>query len=387
MKAMLLSEIKSGGLRSFDKVAAHADVPKQKKEHMRNIIYICLLTVTFLWAVPSDATTNVGTAGAQFLKIGPGARVDSLGGAFGALANDVTSIYWNPAGLSQLEKTSFSDTHTVWLADIRYNYLAFATPIEKVGTLGASITFLNVPDMEITTLAKPDGTGLWFSAWDAAVSLAYARQLYQKESGTSLSFGINAKYIHQQIHRESANGVAVDVGTLYHTGWRSLRIGMAFSNFGPEMHFTGPDLETGTESAGDARNADYRPYPDTTNPTRKAELETVAFPLPSNFRLGIAYDVIDFENNLLTLALDANHPNDNSERLNIGMEYWYRKMAAIRGGYKFRLGENWRNDEEGLTLGLGIHLNLGARMLSLDYAYADFGHLQQAHRVSLGLQF
>ena len=354
---------------------------------MRNIIYICLLTVTFSWAVPSDATTNVGTAGAQFLKIGPGARVDSLGGAFSALANDVTSIYWNPAGLSQLEKTSFSDTHTVWLADIRYNYLAFATPIEKVGTLGASITFLNVPDMEITTLAKPDGTGLWFSAWDAAVSLAYARQLYQKESGTSLSFGINAKYIHQQIHRESANGVAVDVGTLYHTGWRSLRIGMAFSNFGPEMHFTGPDLETGVEAAGDARNADYRPYPDTTNPTRKAELETVAFPLPSNFRLGIAYDVIDFANNLLTLALDANHPNDNSERLNIGMEYWYRKMAAIRGGYKFRLGENWRNDEEGLTLGLGIHLNLGARMLSLDYAYADFGHLQQAHRVSLGLQF
>lgn len=354
---------------------------------MRNIIYIFLLTVTFLWAAPGDATTNVGTAGAQFLKIGPGARVDSLGGAFGALANDVTSIYWNPAGLSQLEKTSFSDTHTVWLADIRYNYLAFATPIEKVGTLGASITFLNVPDMEITTLAKPDGTGLWFSAWDAAVSVAYSRQLYEKEEGARLSFGINAKYIHQQIHRESANGVAVDVGTLYHTGWRSLRIGMAFSNFGPEMRFSGPDLETGAEEAGDARNAAYRPYPDTTNPTRKAELETVEFPLPSNFRLGIAYDVIDTGDNLLTLALDGNHPNDNSERLNFGVEYWYKKMAAIRAGYKFRLGPDRSDDEEGLTLGSGIHLKFGARQLSLDYAYANFGHLQQAHRVSLGLQF
>ena len=354
---------------------------------MRNIIYILLLTVTFLWAAPGDTTTNVGTAGAQFLKIGPGARVDSLGGAFGALANDVTSIYWNPAGLSQLEKTSFSDTHTVWLADIRYNYLAFATPIEKVGTLGASITFLNVPDMEITTLAKPDGTGLWFSAWDAAVSVAYARQLYEKAEGARLSFGINAKYIHQQIHRESANGVAVDVGTLYHTGWRSLRIGMAFSNFGPEMRFSGPDLEAGAEEAGDARNAAYRPYPDTTNPTRKAELETVEFPLPSNFRLGIAYDVVATGDNLLTLALDGNHPNDNSERLNFGVEYWYKKMAAIRGGYKLRLGPNRSDDEEGLTLGLGIHLNFGMRRLSLDYAYADFGHLQQAHRVSLGLQF
>ena len=140
--------------------------------------------------------------------------------------------------------------------------------------------------------AKPDGTGLWFSAWDAAVSMAYSRQLYEKESGVKLSLGLNAKYIHQQIHRESATGMAVDVGTLYHTGWNSLRIGMCFSNFGPEMRFGGPDLQAGAEEAGDPRTADYLPFPDTTNPARKAELETVEFPLPSNFRLGIAYDLM-----------------------------------------------------------------------------------------------
>ncbi len=354
---------------------------------MRYITYILLIAFIALWTVPSHATTNVGTAGAQFLKIGPGARVDSLGGAFGALADDVTSIYWNPAGISQLEKMSFSDTQIFWLADIRYNYLAFAIPIEKVGTLGASVTFLNVPDTEITTLTKPDGTGLWYSAYDTAVSVAYARQLYEQESGAKLSVGLNAKYIHQQIHRESARGVAIDVGTLYHTGWRSLRIGMSFSNFGPEMRFSGPNLESGSEVAGDPRTADYRPFPETSNPTRTAALETIEFPLPSNFRLGIAYDIIDSGDNLLTLALDANHPNDNSERLNIGMEYWFRKMAAIRAGYKFRLGEDRADDEEGITLGLGIHLTLGKRLLALDYAFADFGRLQQAHRVSLGLQF
>lgn len=349
--------------------------------------FLLMVTTVFTLTVSSYATTNVGTAGAQFLKIGPGARVDSLGGTFGAIANDVTTIYWNPAGLSQLKKTSFSDTHTIWLADVRYNYLAFATPIEKVGTLGASVTFLNVPDTEITTLDKPDGTGLWYSAWDTAVSLAYSRQLYEKESGANLSFGINAKYIHQQIHRESAKGVAIDIGTLYHTGWRSLRIGMCFSNFGPEMSFSGPDLESGTEVAGEEQIAEYSPHPDTTNPTRKAELDTVEYPLPSNFRLGVAYDLIDDESNLLTIALDGNHPNDNSERLNIGMEYWYKKMAAIRAGYKFRLGPDQSDDEEGLTLGLGIHLKFGETMLSLDYAFADFGHLNDAHRVSVGLKF
>ena len=355
--------------------------------HQSLLTILVLASLMFLSAMPSYATTNVGTAGAQFLKIGPGARVDSLGGAFGAIANDVTTIYWNPAGLSQLKKTSFSDTHTVWLADVRYNYLAFATPIEKVGTLGVSVTFLNVPDTEITTLGKPDGTGLWYSAWDTAVSLAYSRQLYQKESGATLSFGINAKYIHQQIHRESARGVAIDIGTLYHTGWRSLRIGMCFSNFGPEMSFSGPDLETGAEVAGDEQIADYSPHPDTTNPTQKAELDTTEYPLPSNFRLGVAYDLIDNDSNLLTIALDGNHPNDNSERLNLGVEYWYRKMAAIRAGYKFRLGPDRSDDEEGLTLGLGIHLKFSETMLSLDYAFADFGYLQQAHRISLGLKF
>lgn len=348
---------------------------------------LVIATVLLSPVISSYATTNVGTAGAQFLKIGPGARVDSLGGAFGAIANDVTTIYWNPAGLSQLKKTSFSDTHILWLADIQYNYLAFSTPIEKVGTLGASVTFLNVPDIEITTLAQPDGTGLMYSAWDSAVSLAYSRQLYEKDSGAKLSIGINTKYIHQQIHREKATGFAIDVGTLYHTGWRSLRIGMAFSNFGPEMSFGGPDLETGVKEAGDERNADYQPYPDTTNPTRTAELQTIEYPLPSNFRLGVAYDVIDSDTNLLTIALDGNHPNDNSERINFGVEYWYKKMAAIRAGYKLRLGPDRNDDEEGITLGLGIHLKFTETMLSLDYAFADFGVLQQAHRVSLGLKF
>lgn len=350
-------------------------------------LILVLTTILSLVNIPSHATTNVGTAGAQFLKIGPGARVDSLGGAFSAIANDVTTIYWNPAGLSQLEKLSFSDTHTIWFADVRYNYLACAIPIEQVGTLGASVTFLNVPNTEITTLAQPDGTGLWYSAWDTAVSLAYARQLYHEESGANLSIGINTKYIHQQIHRESANGVAIDVGTLYHTGWRSLRIGMSFSNFGPEMRFSGPDLKTGAEEAGDERYADYHPYPDTTNPSRKAELETIEYPLPTNFRIGVAYDLIDNEMNLLTIALDGNHPNDNSERLNFGLEYWYRKMAAIRVGYKLRLGPDRLDDEEGITLGFGTHLKFSKTMLSLDYAYADFGHLQNAHRVSLGLKF
>lgn len=365
---------------------------------MKINLVIMLFFLIVLCSFNASAITNVGTTGAQFLKIAPGARAESLGGAFGAVSNDVNAIYWNPAGLSQLQKNSFSDTYMVWLADTRYNFLAFATAVEKVGTLGASVTALTMPQMEITTLENPDGTGLWFDAGDWAVSLAYARQLYDREGGARLSFGINTKLIYQKIYRESAKGVAVDVGTLYYTGWRSLRIGMSLSNFGPDMSFSGPDLKTGTQIGGTERFGEYNPFPDTTNPTRTATLDTTAFAMPINFRVGVAYDFIDQGDHLLTVALDGNHPNDNNERINIGAEYWYKKFGAIRAGYKFRLGDKEIQtgekaikikirEEEGITFGFGLNLNFKTTDLILDYAFADFGLLDQAHRFTLGIVF
>ncbi len=358
----------------------------------KNYIFISVLLVAFACAINAYAITNVGTAGAQFLKIGPGARADSLGGAFSALGNDVTAIYWNPAGLAQLETTGFSVTHTNWIADTYFHFLAIGIPLKKVGSIGCSVTSLTMGSMEITTLEQPEGTGINFNAGDAAISLAYARQLNDK-----LSLGLNVKYIYQKIHRESANGVALDVGTLYETGWRSLRIGMCFSNFGPEMSFSGPDLDTGNEIAGDEQYSQYRPYPDTSNPARVAQLETRSYPLPINFRLGIAYDFVDNDEHLLTGILDGNHPNDNAERLNIGLEYWYRKICAIRVGYKFRIPEQytwqdeevstWDNEEENVTCGLGVNLDMESVDLTFDYAFANFGRLKRAHRVTLGVRF
>ncbi|MBI1925850.1 PorV/PorQ family protein [Candidatus Poribacteria bacterium] len=363
---------------------------------MKKTLVTTFFLLVMLCSLNAYAITNVGTTGAQFLKIGPDARAEGLGGAFGAVSNDVNAIYWNPAGLSHIQKNSLSNTYTVWLGDTRYNFLAFATPVEKVGTIAASVTALTMPQMEITTLENPDGTGLWFDAGDWAVSLAYARQLYDRskthgteEGGARLSFGINTKLIYQKIYRESAKGVAVDVGTLYYTGWRSLRIGMCLSNFGPDMSFSGPDLKTGTQIGGTERFGEYNPFPDTTNPTRTATLDTTTFAMPINFRVGVAYDIVDQGDHFLTLALDGNHPNDNNERLHIGAEYWYKKAGSIRVGYKFRLGEKEirKNEEENITLGLGLNLNVKTVNLILDYAFANFDLLEQAHHITLGIVF
>ena len=357
-------------------------------------LMICLIISFFPLGI--KAGTGVGTAGAQFLKIGPGARVDGMGSAFSAIADDVTAVYWNPAGISQLEGFNLSDTHTYWIADTRFNYLALATPVDSVnGTLGLSLTLLTMPEMQITTYQQPDGTGLYYDARDSAVSLAYSRQIKTKSDNTKLFLGINAKYIHQRIHHESAKGVAIDVGTLYHTGWKDLRIGITFSNFGPDMHFSGPGLKTDVSIIGSAQHSEDKPIAVKTK--RSAELDTLTFPLPSSFRLGIAFDAIRGSKEVLTFAIDSHHPNDNTERMHLGVEYVYKDSGSIRAGYKLRLGSrkgaNGKSvslateDQEGVSLGLGYKTDLNGMEMNFDYAFANFGRLQQAHRVTLGLSF
>ena len=356
--------------------------------------FICVIMSVF--SLDIKAGTGVGTAGAQFLKIGPGARVDGIGSAFCAIADDVTAVYWNPAGIGQLEGFNLSDTHTYWIADTRFNYLAVAAPVDSVsGTLGLSVTLLTMPEMQITTYQEPDGTGLYYDARDSAVSVAYSRKIKMNSDNKKLFLGINAKYIHQRIYHESAKGIGIDIGTLYHTGWENFRIGITFSNFGPDMHFTGPGLQTDVNIVGSVPGS--RNQPTATTAKRSAELDTLAFSLPASFRFGIAFDAIKSSKEVLTFAIDSHHPSDNTERMHLGAEYVYKDSGSIRAGYKLRLrsrkDENGKSvslaveDQEGVSLGLGYKTRLNDTEMNFDYAFTNFGRLQQTHRVTFGLSF
>jgi hypothetical protein len=107
--------------------------------------------------------------------------------------------------------------------------------------------------------------------------------------------------------------------------------------------------------------------------------------LPLLFRVGLAMDVIDRQSQRLTLAVDATHPNDNTENINLGMEYVLFNTIAVRVGYKNLFT---RDSEEGLTAGVGARLRLvGGTSLAVDYAYQNFGRFINAQRFSLGLEF
>jgi hypothetical protein len=114
--------------------------------------------------------------------------------------------------------------------------------------------------------------------------------------------------------------------------------------------------------------------------------ETDKFPLPLLFRVGLSGEIIQTEKMRLSFAVDALHPNDNAEWVNIGLEYALAETFFIRSGMTTLFRED---SEEGLTFGAGVNYRIGrsATKIKINYAYAAYGRLKNVQRLSLGLSF
>jgi hypothetical protein len=311
--------------------------------------------------------SKVGASGAQFLKIGVGSKYQAMGEASVAVANDIYAMYWNPAGLAEIENTAVGFTNVNWVLDIDLNYVALARYFEDVGVFGVSASVLSMGDQEITTFEQQEGTGNFYSAVSYAVGLTFARQLTSR-----FSFGGTVKYLGERIHNEKSQGFAFDFGTLLYTGFRSFRLGMSISNMGPELKFSGPDLVVGY----DPQNGEGANHP------VGAELKTTPYDLPMTFRVGAAYDLYIGSNAVLTLSSELKHPNDNNQQGSFGAEFGFDNRFFLRAGHKINY------DEEGLTLGAGLNTKISnGTNVVIDYAWQDLGRLQSAHRFSVGFTF
>ena len=314
--------------------------------------------------------TKVGSTAAPFLNIGVGPRAVSMGAAFIATANDMTALYWNPAGIARMEANGALFAHTQWFADISYNWAGVMLNLGAYGSTGLSITYLNYGEMEVTTLREQDGTGEFFSAKDIAISITYSYNLSDR-----FSLGLSGKYVNQRIWNSSADAFALDLGTLFISDVYGLRIGATISNFGTEMRLDGKDLFV---------LHDINPDISGNNDQILSKLNTDAYALPLVFRVGIAKD-FTHQNNRLTVGIDAIHPNDNSETVNFGCEYSFSENIFLRAGYKSTF---MQNSEEGLTLGFGLMYELSPGIYAnLDYAYQDFGVLSYTQHFGIGIKF
>ena len=289
------------------------------------------------------AQAKVGTASAQFLEIPIGARSVGMGDAFLATANDVSAIYYNPAGLTNLMRKEVLFTHTMWAAGISHEFAAFAIPITQLGgVVGISVIALTTGDMVERTIGRPEGTGRTFSASDLAIGLTYSRKMTDR-----FSAGLTWKYVGEYYADVVAHSWAMDIGVLYFTSFSGLRIGMNFCNFGPDVTML--------------KNA---------------------YPLPMAFHFGMAMEAYESGPHKLTVGCNGSHPNDNLEKFQVGTEYWYNDMFAVRAGYKFGA---W--DADFFGVGAGAKIPVSSTVFKVDYSLSEMQELLLVHRFSLGVEF
>ncbi len=337
---------------------------------MKKIILLLavLSSVTLLF---SQNVTKVGTTSAGFLNIDIGTRAIGMGGSYVSVADDAMSMYWNPAGIARLSGGEAFFTHSKWLADIGLSYAGFAMQMGRDGAIGVFANFMTMDQMERTTVMEPDGTGEMFDAGSYVFDLTYAHNLTDR-----FTIGGSFKYIHEKIYHSSASGIAFDIGTLFDTQFSGLRIGMSITNYGTKMQMSGRDMLIQT---------DIDPLIHGNNQNINANLSTDEFELPLMFRVGVSMDVLKGAGNSnLIVSLDALHPNDDVEYVNVGAEYGFSKMFFLRGGYKTLFA---RDSEQGLCFGAGLHYGFGPTKIKVDYAYQDFGVLNDVQMFSVGLGF
>jgi hypothetical protein len=325
------------------------------------IILIAIFIISAGQSLFAQDFAPVGTAVAQFLEIGVGARGTGMGEAYTSLTNDAGSAFWNPAGLVGVNKRNLFTSYTVWPADISLGSFAVAFNVGNIGTFAVSSAYLMTGDMAVTTVYQPEGTGENFSITNFSVGLSYARLLTDR-----LSIGLTTKIVREKYMEYGYTAWALDMGTIYRTGFHGLNLGMSILHFGPDIKFSG----------------NYIDYSDPKSVDVNVPKTFESYSLPINFRIGISMNLLDSPNNTLTTSADMIHPNNNLEQYNWGVEYCFNKMFYLRGGYRFNI------DEGGLTFGTGIDLKIwGDRAAVIDYSFADLGILKSVHRFSLALSF
>jgi hypothetical protein len=337
---------------------------------MRKYIYIILgmLLVAHV-SVQAQGVTKVGTTAAGFLAIDMGPRGTAMGGASVSVANDVSAMYWNPAGIARINRFEASFTNTKWIADLSLNFAGAVLPLGDVGNIGINATFLTMDEIERTTISQPEGTGELFDVGSYAFGLSYARNLTNQ-----FSIGVNAKYINERLYHSSATGFALDVGALFDTKFYGLMLGMSISNYGTKMQLDGRDMQVQHDIDVSVAGND---------PNINARLRTDLYDLPLIFRVGVSMDILKgWSNSNFIISADALHPSDDVESINVGCEYVFNNLIALRVGYK---GFFAKDSEQGLNYGGGVRYEIGNTKLKVDYSYISFGVLSSVHMFSVGL--
>ena len=322
----------------------------------------------------TEAYAKVGMSGGQFLKIGHGARGNGMAGAISAITDDISSVFWNPAGIADIPSLSASFDYTQWFAGMNHNFGGVGLPIADAYSIALHFTSLSTPEMERTTIERPDGLNQYFTASDVSVGLTFAGYLTDQ-----FSFGITARYLNNAVANASASGFAFDVGTKYRTGIQGIVLGVSLHGLTTELTYDGNEFNKTLKLV----NGDYKAPVD-------VKLIPSPFNIPLLFRANVAMDIVgqakrrtvqgysNSQEHYLVGAIDFTTTSDSPEQFALGLEYVWNDLLAVRAGY--RIG----NDVQGFSGGVGINYFSGSFSGRIDYSISPLMYdLGIVNRISI----
>ena len=330
---------------------------------MKSIAISALLIISSASAqnlFPILGGQRAGTSVFTFLNIGVSARAVGMGESVVALNQDASSIFYNPAIIAQLENTEISVSQIQWPAEINYDYFSITHRLFGRNYIGFNGGILHMEPMLETTEYHPEGTGNYFRFQDRFFGITYGAKMTDR-----FSFGMTIKHVAEDMAGHHMSAFLLDMGTFYWTGYRSLRFCASLSNFGQQVS---------PEGTYEKRILDQNSGSEITETTNFEK-----FSPPTQFRVGAAIDPLDSNGQKLAFSLQLNHPVDNAEYIVTGLEYSYMEILFVRAGHKFN------KYEEDITFGIGFVIPVGPLMIRADYGYANFNHLTDPQRFSIGI--
>jgi len=304
--------------------------------------YLPLVIVLFM----SDlvlAAGSAGTVGFEFLRIHPSARPAAMAGAFVAISGDQNSIYFNPAGIAEVNSSSGTFSYVNHVLDLRSGFVGYVHPKLGPGNLGIGIHYMDYGDFKKTDI-NGEEVGV-FGANSVSLALAYAARLYNV-----VLVGGSFKYIRSGIDNYSADAIAFDAGIIYHTPIQDLDIGLSVSNVGQS---TSAFMETKDD-------------------------------LPFCFRAGFAKRLAHLP---LLLALNIYKYPDYDWHGALGGEFTLTEYLFLRFGYDQIGKELYADSSKDRFAGVSVGLGLLWRNVHFDYSFSSIGIAGALNRVSVSGSF
>ena len=329
------------------------------------VILFCLSMAICSQAYAIDS--KAGTYAYSFLKIPVGAKVPAMGGASAGLADDLTAMYYNPAGITQIEGSAVMASYNNYLAGIQGGFLTYVTSWGERGKVGLAVNYLNYGSIPRTDVeGNRDGD---FGGGDIALSATVAWRwssdneydagsvdLYYDDNVSAnnwagFSAGLTAKFIYESLDEYNSDALAVDAGIVYGLRDNRTRIGASVSNLGFQLK----SLSSGHKDS-----------------------------LPMVLRAGFGPQL---KASPFMISGDVIKPIDHEPYFAAGVNFTGLDPVEIRAGYS-TLGQDFKTDSDRDDLA-GISFGLGIRLDNFDFGYAfvPYADLGDSHRIAFSKQW